>query len=120
MSLLGRLFGKGSSGWAWVSVEQLRQQLAQPVKPRLVDVRGPEEFRGPDGHVPGAENQPMAQLLANPTALTRESRPVVLICLSQIRSGKVADVLSAAGLKQLAVVQGGMKAWQAAGLPIER
>jgi rhodanese-related sulfurtransferase len=60
----------------------------------------------------------MPALLANPTPLISETRPVVLICLSQIRSGKVADALAAAGAKRISVVRGGMQAWRAADLPV--
>jgi rhodanese-related sulfurtransferase len=120
MSFLGRLFGRREPAWVWITAQALQAQLATSPRPRLIDVRGPQEFRGPDGHVPGAENRPLQDLLANPAALAQEPRPIVLICLTQIRSGKVADALAAAGVKHLAVVQGGMKAWQAAGLPVER
>jgi rhodanese-related sulfurtransferase len=120
MSWLTRLFHRAPPAWSWVSAQDLQARLAQSPAPRLVDVRGPEEFRGPEGHVPGAENRPLPELLANPASLVQEARPIVLICLSQIRSAQAANALAAAGVGQLSVLRGGMKAWNAAGLPVKR
>jgi rhodanese-related sulfurtransferase len=120
VSLFSRLFGQKAQSWRWISPVELQAQLAKPSPPRLVDVRSPDEFRGPDGHVRGAENQPMQNLLAQSQGLLNDQRPIVLICLSQIRSSKAADALSAAGVKTLSVVRGGMQAWRAAGFPTEQ
>ena len=120
MSWLAKWFRNTTPAWNWVSAQELQARLAQSPAPRLVDVRGPEEFHGPEGHVPGAENRPMAEVLTNPASLAQEARPIVLICLTQIRSSKAADAPAAAGVRQLSVLQGGMKGWQAAGLPVQR
>ncbi|GAC1326640.1 MAG: hypothetical protein NVSMB13_11940 [Mycobacteriales bacterium] len=44
-------------------------------------------------------------------------RPVLAICRSGNRSGQAADALAAARI-DVRNVAGGMKAWQAAGLPV--
>ena len=44
--------------------------------------------------------------------------PVYFICRSGARASRVAPVLIKAGVKRLAVLDGGMLAWKAAGLPL--
>jgi rhodanese-related sulfurtransferase len=79
----------------------------------LLDVREPEEFAA--GHAPGAVNVPMR--LLTPPRLP-EGRPVLCICRSGNRSGRVAEVLVASGIDARNVT-GGMLAWEREGLPIE-
>lgn len=80
----------------------------------LLDVREPQEWD--EGHAPGAVHIPMGELtLDNLPA----GRPVLCLCRSGGRSGRVAEQLVAAGVDARNVT-GGMIAWEAAGLPIER
>jgi hypothetical protein len=46
--------------------------------------------------------------------------PVVLICQSGLRAARADTVLRASGLSQLRVLDGGMRAWLEAGLPVNR
>jgi sulfur dioxygenase len=84
----------------------------------LVDVREPDEFHGPLGHVAGAESTPLATLAAGVSALPRES-PIVTICRSGGRSGKAALELSALGFARVASLRGGMLGWAERKLPVE-
>lgn len=77
---------------------------------RLVDIREPNELHGPLGAIDGVENIPMLTLLGNAASLDRDE-PLVLICRSGRRSGRVADALAAAGVRAVASVEGGMIAW---------
>jgi rhodanese-related sulfurtransferase len=97
----------------------LSAQLKGAAPPRLLDVREPQEFTSELGHVAGSELVPLGTL---PTALARfagEAREVVVICKSGMRAQKAADLLAAQGVKTR-VLTGGMMAWNAAQLPIER
>lgn len=83
----------------------------------LIDVRTPAEFRAI--HAQGAELIPLDRLDAK--KLSSENRgPVYLICASGTRAKLAAEKLDAAGVSQPTVIQGGTKAWEAAGLPVVR
>jgi glyoxylase-like metal-dependent hydrolase (beta-lactamase superfamily II)/rhodanese-related sulfurtransferase len=84
----------------------------------LVDVREPDEFHGPLGHLAGAELVPLATLAARVSALRREG-PIVTICRSGGRSGKAALELRALGFARVVSLRGGMLGWAERKLPVE-
>jgi rhodanese-related sulfurtransferase len=86
---------------------------------RLVDVREPDEYVGPLGHVPGSELVPMGEVLEAAAAWDR-NQPTLLICRSGARSGRVAAVLTQMGFRHMYNLIGGMLVWNEAGLPVER
>lgn len=112
---LTRLFGKPPSEPRWVDVAALQRQLADD-PPLLLDVRGPEEFGGPLGHIEGARNVPLPELAAHESEIAAAGRPVVCVCLTDKRSAAAALQLTAAGVGEVSVLRGGMKAWREAGL----
>ncbi|PKN56684.1 MAG: hypothetical protein CVU56_14800 [Deltaproteobacteria bacterium HGW-Deltaproteobacteria-14] len=77
---------------------------------RLVDVREPHELRGPLGHIEGAENLPLLELLGGARKLD-PAQPLVLICRSGRRSAQAANALRRQGVSTVASVEGGMLAW---------
>lgn len=85
---------------------------------RLLDVRTPGEYAA--AHVPGSYNLPLDVLPEHGSALRGVDGPVVLVCRSGQRSRKAEAVLAAAGLPTLHVLDGGLQAWDAAGLPVRR
>jgi rhodanese-related sulfurtransferase len=46
--------------------------------------------------------------------------PLVLVCQSGARSGKAVEVAKKLGYAQAQSLQGGLKAWKAANLPVEK
>jgi hypothetical protein len=73
--LIGRLKGRRLIGAA-----TLRGRLAAGEKIALLDVRGPEEFRGPFGHIAGATNIPITELSKRIGELAEvKARPIVTI-----------------------------------------
>lgn len=101
---------------AWTDVSALSQALAAPGAPRVIDVRGADEFTGALGHIPRAVNIPVDALVADPALAGAGS--VVLVCLTDRRSARAAEALVAAGHHDVSVLRGGMKAWTAALLPV--
>jgi rhodanese-related sulfurtransferase len=86
---------------------------------RVVDVRSPAEFAGT--RVAGAESVPLDVL--DPKAFgtgCAEGVGVLVFCQGGGRAGRAVERLAAAGVSGCAVVEGGMDAWTAAGLPVER
>lgn len=81
--------------------------LAHPPGVRLVDVREPDEFSGPLGHVAHSELVPLATVEATVAGWDREA-PVALICRSGGRSGKAAMQMLAMGFRRVASMRGGM------------
>ncbi len=62
---------------------------------RLVDLRTPEEFAS--GHVSGAINIPVQELVQRMAEVGAKETPVVLYCQSGNRSGRAARMLKEAG-----------------------
>jgi sulfate permease, SulP family len=93
--------------WLW-------ERLREPSPPLVVDVREPREYA--QGHIPQARLVPLATLLSElPSDLPR-SRSLVLVCRSGRRSTRAAAILRAHGFDDIAVLRGGMLAWEAANL----
>ena len=95
-----------------VTVSQLRNHLSTPAL--LVDVRSGSEFAS--GHIPGAVNIPMDQIEARLDDLGL-NLPIVLICQSGKRAQMTAGLLDPCQ-RQIAVLEGGTKAWMQAGFPV--
>jgi sulfur dioxygenase len=85
---------------------------------QLVDVREPEEFEGPLGHVPGARLMPLGSLAERAGELARD-RPIVTICRAGGRSAQAVVILQRAGFTELANLAGGMLRWRARGCTAE-
>lgn len=83
--------------------------LSQPSGVRLVDVREPDEFTGPLGHIERSELLPLATVEATVKSWDREA-PVALICRSGGRSGKAAMQMLSMGFRRVVSMRGGMLA----------
>ncbi len=91
----------------------------------LVDLRESEE-RQQHGSIPGAVHAPrgMLEFYADPTSPYHRqgfdpNRRTILHCASGGRSALAADTLRQMGYANVAHLDGGLKAWQAAGLPVD-
>lgn len=86
---------------------------------RLIDVRELNEFDGELGHAPGAELVPLGTVEAAATSWDRDAT-LVMVCRSGARSGRAAAALVRLGFQRVINLEGGMIAYNAAGLPIAR
>ena len=94
-------------------------QLINRQRAVVVDVREPEEFAA--GHVTGAKNVPLAQLEQKlPTAVRNKSLPLLLVCATGARANRAVATARKLGYEQAQAVSGGLKAWKAANLPVEK
>jgi rhodanese-related sulfurtransferase len=94
-------------------------QLINRGKTAIVDVRTAEEFA--KGHLRDAKNIPLADLSARIGELDKsKTRSVVVVCQSGARADKAVRQLAAAGYEDVVSLDGGLTAWQAAGLPVAK
>jgi rhodanese-related sulfurtransferase len=94
-------------------------QLINRGKTTIVDVRTPEEFAA--GHLRDAKNIPLADLGTRIGELEKsKSRAILVVCQSGARADKAVRQLAAAGFADVVRLDGGIAAWQTAGLPVAK
>ncbi len=85
----------------------------------LLDVRTPAEFAA--AHIPGSYNVPLDLLPEHATEIgTAIGAPVVLVCRSGARARQAERSLPESAFPRLHVLNGGLAAWEAAGLSLNR
>ncbi len=102
----------------WIETETLNSRMSAGEPMLLIDVRGTDEFSAPPGHLPGAINIPLPELSDRLEDVMDPGRPVVLVCKTDRRSAKAAEMLLAAGARDVAVLRGGTDEWHQRGLPL--
>lgn len=97
--------------------------LAAYVKSRsdvtILDVRTTAEYES--AHIPGSYNVPLDTLGEHAGELASAvGGPVVLVCRSGMRAQQAEHTLRGTNLQRLHVLEGGLSAWEAASLPVNR
>jgi rhodanese-related sulfurtransferase len=113
--LLWPLFRR-TAGGPWVSTAEATH-LINREDALVVDVRDPGEYGA--GHILGAKNVPLSRL-GDADLVKRKERPVIVYCDVGDRSSKAVALLKKQGLTRVANLTGGLRAWQQAGLPVEK
>src|SRR5215831_4349736 len=86
---------------------------------QLIDVREEEEWRR--GHLPGARHLCKGIIERDiERAVPEKSSHLVLYCGGGFRSALAADNLQRMGYTRVESMDGGWRAWTAAGLPVSR
>lgn len=85
----------------------------------ILDVREPDEFVGPLGHLAGARLVPLATVTEAAAPWDRQARYLV-VCRSGGRSGRACAALAGLGFQRVYNLVGGMLAWNDAGFYTER
>ena len=94
-------------------------QLINREKAVVIDICEVDEFA--TGHVGGAKNIPLAQFEDKlPGAVKNKALPLILVCKSGARSSRALVIAKKLGYAQAQSLNGGMKAWRAANLPVEK
>jgi len=96
---------------------ELSARQASGAAPVVIDVRSAAEYSA--GHVPGAVNIPFDQV-AERISEVDAPHGVVLYCMVGPRARKGESALLDAGYTSVLHLEGGLQAWQAAGLPLEK
>jgi hydroxyacylglutathione hydrolase len=82
----------------------------------LIDVRNETEWD--EGHIPGAKHMYLGYLQENAAQIVN-GKTIVVHCLTGVRSAIGSSILQASGAKEVINMQGGLRDWIAADLPIE-
>ena len=83
----------------------------------VLDIRDDAAFAA--GHIAEAKHIPLAQLSDRLKELSKfKEKPVLVCCDNGIQSGKAAVILAKQGFAHVRQLQGGVKAWQEAKLPL--
>ena len=105
-------------GYVTVDVETAYAALVADETAQLVDVREPAEW-AETGVPQGAYLIPLGELERRAPSELEADRPVYVICRSGNRSRTGAAILVGLGFASVFNVDGGIKAWSSAGLPVE-
>jgi rhodanese-related sulfurtransferase len=85
----------------------------------VVDVCGDDEFAA--GHISGALHVPLDQLESRLTSVAKnKSVPLIMVCASGMRSKRAQAVAQKLGYEKVHSLQGGLKAWKEANLPVTK
>jgi len=93
------------------------QGLAANPSAVVLDVREPSEW-AETGIVSGSVLIPLAQVEARAADELSVSEPVYVMCRRGVRARTAAETLLGLGFTKVVVVEGGLEAWLAAGLPV--
>ena len=103
-----------SRGGATVSSSQAVQMINHQGAVLLV-TRSVEAFQG--GHIPQARHAPLADIEKKAASLAKD-KPLILVCEMGRSAIGAASRLRAQGFTAVSVLDGGIKAWSTAGLPL--
>lgn len=103
---------------ALVSPSELSRLRQEGFPLRLLDVRTAEEFEYE--HIPGSYSVPLETLDEHIGELSGAQQPIVLVCREHERAVQAEELLEQSGLIQIHVLEGGIKAWDAAGNPVQQ
>lgn len=102
-------------------------KLSLTPKTLLIDIREQAEFLR--GHIPGAVLSPrgllefeihaLVERTAAASGVAPEEREIVLYCGTGGRSALAAETLTNMGYRNVQSMDGGIVAWNAAGLPVD-
>jgi rhodanese-related sulfurtransferase len=82
----------------------------------VVDVRDQNEWEA--GHIAGARLVPLDQFRADPDVAIEHGSIIVFVCTKGVRSLTAAKLAERFGYENVFTLEGGMREWGLAGLPI--
>jgi rhodanese-related sulfurtransferase len=98
-----------------ISAAQAEALIKDKKDLQLIDVRTAGEYA--EGHLANSKLIPLQELDQRFAELDK-SKPVLLYCRSGHRSGNALKILIGKGFANAKHIEGGIIAWQAAGLPV--
>ena len=114
--LLWPLVSRGTGGGKLSAAEAVT--LINREKAVLIDVSEPAEYAA--GHVAGAKSVPLGQIETSSALPKNKALPLVVVCATGARSAKGVAALKKLGFENARALGGGLGAWRAANLPVEK
>ena len=106
------------AGRSDVGVEEF-EKLWKDKKGTVLDVRTAKEYQA--GHIPGAVNIDVnSPEFDKKVAELDKDKTYLVHCASGVRSVRACEKMNRMDFKQLINLQGGIKAWEKAGKPVEK
>lgn len=102
-----------------IQSKQLNADIQSGKSFTLIDVRTPAEYG--EVHIAGSILMPLDRLdLEEVRKTATQDQECVIVCRSGKRAEHAYQKLTAAGCGNLAILEGGVAAWESAGLPVNR
>ena len=108
---------KSASAYKTLSTSEAQGSLDEML---IVDVRGPDEFRGELGHIAGAHQITLGPDLEQFLKGYDRNEKMFFVCRSGKRSSEASKLAIDMGFQKVAHLEGGMMNWNQNKLPIER
>jgi rhodanese-related sulfurtransferase len=115
--LLWPVITQGSTGGVRVSAADA-VQLINRQKAVLIDISDPAQYAA--GHAVGAKSVPLETLESSRDLPKNKALPVVVVCPNGSRAPRAVAVLKKLGFENARALAGGLAAWRAANLPVEK
>ena len=101
-----------AGGYAEVLPTVANEMIIDSSQVVVIDVRSPEAYLGPEGHIAGALNAPFATIERQLPELLPYQNQTVLVYGEDSTDGAVAaKLLSVAGFRNIVHIDGGIKGW---------
>ena len=119
VAFLPRLIGNLRKG-TMIAVDELRQRIDSADQLLLLDVRSEEDFVGEQGRIEPSLNIPLEALQGRLEEIGGyQELPVLIVCRTDKRSARAAQLLLREGFGDVHVVRGGMTDWIKADYPVK-
>lgn len=115
--LLWPLLREGAGGGERVSAVDAVRMINRE-KAVLIDISEPGDYAA--GHAVGARSVPFGSLETSRELPKNKALPLVVVCPTGTRAPRAVAVLKKLGFANAKALAGGLSAWRAANLPVER
>lgn len=93
-------------------------QLINREKAVLIDISEPVEYAA--GHAMGSRSVPLGSLEGSRDLPKNKALPLVVVCSTGARAPQAVALLKKLGFENARALAGGLNAWRAANLPVEK
>ena len=103
-----------------LATTDLKRRLDGPEDILVLDVRDRADYAGEGGHIPGAKNIPLREMQSRLSELAAwKQRPLAVVCTTNVKSGRAANLLRKSGFGRVLLVADGMLGWSVNGFETE-
>jgi rhodanese-related sulfurtransferase len=112
---------KTVTAYRTIPPKEVRSLLDTACHTIIIDVRSEQEFMSKTGHLDDARRIPNDSLILRANELEEfKDRPILVYCRTGGRSVKAAETLTKLGFLQVYLLDGGITAWDKAGMIVIR